>query len=67
MDKLQMIKISPNLGDVRSIATHPASSTHCKLSEEERLSVGITPGLIRISIGLEHKDDILNDIEQALK
>jgi len=67
LDKLQMIKISPNLGDVRSIATHPASSTHCKLSEEERLSVGITPGLIRISIGLEHKDDILNDIEQALK
>lgn len=67
LDKLQMIKISPNLGDVRSIATHPASSTHCKLSEEERLSVGITPGLIRISIGLEHKEDILNDIEQALK
>jgi O-succinylhomoserine sulfhydrylase len=67
LDKLQMIKISPNLGDVRSIATHPASSTHCKLSEEERLSVGITPGLIRISIGLEHKDDILHDIEQALK
>jgi O-succinylhomoserine sulfhydrylase len=67
MDKLQMIKISPNLGDVRTIATHPASSTHCKLSEEERLSVGITPGLIRISIGLEHKEDILKDIEQALK
>ena len=67
LDKLQMIKISPNLGDARSIATHPASSTHCKLSEEERLSVGITPGLIRISIGLENKQDILNDIEQALK
>lgn len=66
MDKLQMIKISPNLGDVRSIATHPASSTHCKLSEEERLSVGITPGLIRISVGLENKEDILNDIQQAL-
>lgn len=67
MDKLGMIKISPNLGDSRTIATHPASSTHCKLSEEERLSVGITPGLIRISIGLENKEDILNDIEQALK
>lgn len=67
LDKLQMIKISPNLGDARSIATHPASSTHCKLSEEERLSVGITPGLIRISIGLENKEDILNDIEQALR
>ncbi len=67
MDKLQMIKISPNLGDARTIATHPASSTHCKLSEEERLSVGITQGLIRISIGLENKEDILNDILQALK
>jgi O-succinylhomoserine sulfhydrylase len=66
MDKLQMIKISPNLGDSRTIATHPASSTHCKLSEEERLSVGISQGLIRISIGLENKEDILNDILQAL-
>lgn len=67
LDKLNMIKISPNLGDARSIATHPASSTHCKLSEEERLRVGISPGLIRLSIGLEHKDDILNDILRALK
>lgn len=67
LDRLQMIKISPNLGDTRSIATHPASSTHCKLSEEERLSVGIGPGLIRISIGLEHKEDILKDILQALE
>ncbi len=67
LDKLQMIKISPNLGDTRTIATHPASSTHCKLSEEERVSVGILPGLIRVSIGLEHKEDILNDILQALK
>lgn len=66
LDKLQMIKISPNLGDARSIVTHPASSTHCKLSEEERHKVGISPGLIRISIGLENKEDILNDILQAL-
>jgi len=66
MDKLQMIKISPNLGDARTIATHPASSTHCKLSEQERLAVGILPGLIRVSIGLENKEDILNDILQAL-
>ena len=66
MDKLAMIKISPNLGDARSIATHPASSTHCKLSEQERLNVGITPGLIRISIGLENKEDILNDLLNAL-
>jgi O-succinylhomoserine sulfhydrylase len=66
LDKLEMIKISPNLGDARSIVTHPASSTHCKLSEEERLKVGITPGLIRVSIGLENKEDILNDLLQAL-
>jgi len=66
MDQLQMIKISPNLGDARSIATHPASSTHCKLSLKERAKVGITDGLIRISIGLENKDDILQDILQAL-
>ncbi|MEI8135978.1 MAG: aminotransferase class I/II-fold pyridoxal phosphate-dependent enzyme [Bacteroidota bacterium] len=66
LDKLQMIKISPNLGDARSIVTHPASSTHCKLSETERVDVGIFPGLIRVSIGLENKEDILNDILQAL-
>jgi len=66
MDKLEMIKISPNLGDARTIATHPASSTHCKLSEEERNQVGITAGLIRISIGLENRDDILKDILTAL-
>jgi O-succinylhomoserine sulfhydrylase len=66
MDKLAMIKISPNLGDSRTIATHPASSTHCKLSEQERLEVGISSGLIRISVGLENKEDILNDIVQAL-
>jgi O-succinylhomoserine sulfhydrylase len=67
MDALRMIKISPNLGDSRSIATHPASSTHCKLSEAERLRVGIGPGLVRLSIGLESKQDILNDILQALE
>lgn len=67
LNKLTMIKISPNLGDSRSIATHPASSTHCKLTEEERLAVGIVPGLIRISVGLEHKEDILRDLLQALE
>ncbi len=67
LDKLQMIKISPNLGDARSILTHPASSTHCKLSETERATVGISDGLIRVSIGLENKEDILTDLLQALK
>lgn len=66
LNKLQMIKISPNLGDTRTIATHPASSTHCKLSAEEKQDVGITDGLVRVSIGLEHKDDILTDILNAL-
>jgi O-succinylhomoserine sulfhydrylase len=54
------------LGDTRSIASHPASTTHSKLTEEERKAVNITPGLIRISVGLEHPDDILQDILQAL-
>lgn len=67
LDRLLMIKISPNLGDARSIATHPASSTHCKLSANERANVGITDGLIRFSIGLENKEDIFQDILQALK
>jgi O-succinylhomoserine sulfhydrylase len=66
MNTLQMIKISPNLGDSRTIATHPASSTHCKLSQQERIAVGIGDGLIRISTGLENIEDIITDIRQAL-
>lgn len=66
LDELKMITRSSNLGDTRSIATHPASSTHSKLTEEERLAVDITPGLIRISVGLEHPDDIIADISGAL-
>ncbi len=66
LDELKMITRSSNLGDTRSIATHPASSTHSKLTEVERLAVNITPGLIRISVGLEHPDDVISDIEQAL-
>jgi len=66
MDKLKMFSISANLGDTRSIATHPATSTHSKLSEEQRLEVGIEQGTIRLSIGLEHIDDILKDVKQAL-
>ncbi|MGB0347790.1 MAG: trans-sulfuration enzyme family protein, partial [Balneolaceae bacterium] len=66
LDNLKMISLSSNLGDSRTIATHPASTTHSKLTEEERLAVGITPGLIRISVGLEQIDDIMQDIDQAL-
>ena len=67
IDNLQMLSITPNLGDSRSIVTHPASTTHSKLSEEERKKVGITDGLIRISVGLEHHEDIIQDIERALE
>lgn len=67
LDALQMCSLTANLGDTRTIATHPASTTHAKLTEEERLAVGITPGLVRISAGLEHIDDIVADIEQALQ
>lgn len=66
LDALQMLTLTANLGDTRSIASHPASTTHAKLTDAERLAVNITPGLIRISVGLEHKDDILADILQAL-
>lgn len=66
LDNLKMISISANLGDTRSIATHPASTTHSKLSPEERQAVGISDGMVRISIGLEHTNDILSDIKQAL-
>ena len=67
LDALELLSMTPNLGDSRSIASHPASTTHSKLTKEERLAVGITPGLIRISTGLEHVDDIIADIEQALE
>ncbi|AYD46597.1 O-succinylhomoserine sulfhydrylase [Arachidicoccus soli] len=67
MDALELLSLTPNLGDSRSIASHPASTTHSKLSDEERSKVGITPGLIRVSVGLEYADDIIDDIKQALE
>jgi O-succinylhomoserine sulfhydrylase len=66
LDALKMLSLTANLGDTKSIASHPASTTHAKLTEAERKAVNITPGLIRISVGLEHPDDVLNDILQAL-
>jgi O-succinylhomoserine sulfhydrylase len=66
LNKLKMLSLTANLGDTKSIASHPASTTHAKLTEAERQAVNITPGLIRISTGLEHADDILDDILQAL-
>lgn len=66
LDALHMSSLTANLGDTRTIATHPASTTHARLSEAERMEAGITPGLIRISVGLEHVDDIKVDIIQAI-
>lgn len=67
LNALKMISHSANLGDTRSIATHPASTTHSKLTDIEREAVGISPGLIRVSVGLENIQDILSDVEQAIK
>lgn len=67
IDALELLSHSPNLGDTRTIVTHPASTTHSKLSEEERQQVGISPGLIRISVGLEAVSDIIADVDQALE
>lgn len=67
LNRLKMCSLTANLGDSRTIATHPSSTTHAKLTEEERQKVGITPELIRISVGLEHIDDIISDIQQALE
>jgi O-succinylhomoserine sulfhydrylase len=67
LNALEMLSLTANLGDTRSIASHPSSTTHAKLSEEERLAAGITPGLIRISVGLENILDIIADVEQALE
>jgi O-succinylhomoserine sulfhydrylase len=66
LDALNLFSLTANLGDTRSIATHPASTTHSKLTPEQREEVGISDGLVRLSIGLEHIDDIWGDIEVAL-
>lgn len=67
LNALKMLTLTANLGDARSIASHPASTTHAKLTEAERADVNITPGLIRISVGLEDNRDVLQDILQALE
>jgi O-succinylhomoserine sulfhydrylase len=66
LNNIQMCSLSANLGDTRTIVTHPASTTHCRLTPEDRLAVGITDGLVRISVGLEDSKDIINDLNQAL-
>lgn len=66
LDKIKMCSLSANLGDTRTIVTHPASTTHSKLTDEERNEVGITVGLVRCSVGLENVEDIIADLKQAL-
>ncbi|WP_020180371.1 O-succinylhomoserine sulfhydrylase [Methylopila sp. M107] len=64
---LQVVKISNNLGDAKSILTHPATTTHQRLSPDDRAAVGITDATLRLSVGLEHVDDLIDDVERALK
>jgi O-succinylhomoserine sulfhydrylase len=66
LDKIKLCSLSANIGDVKTIVTHPASTTHSKLSVEEKLAVGITEGLVRVSVGLETVKDVIADLEQAL-
>lgn len=65
LDALELLSLTANLGDTRTIVTHPASTTHFKLTEQQQLDTGVLPGLIRISVGLEYIDDIIDDLEQA--
>jgi O-succinylhomoserine sulfhydrylase len=66
LNALQIIDISNNLGDAKSLATHPATTTHQRLSDEERAQLGIGDGLIRLSVGLEDVDDLKSDLDEAL-
>lgn len=67
LNSIKLLSLSANLGDTRTIVTHPASTTHAKLTEEERQEAGISPGMVRVSVGLEHTKDIINDLKQALQ
>lgn len=67
LNAIKLLSLSANLGDTRTIVTHPASTTHAKIPEDVRLETGITSGLIRVSVGLEHPEDIINDLKQALE
>lgn len=67
INAIRLCSLSSNLGDSRTIVTHPASTTHSKLEESDQLAVGITKGMIRLSVGLEHPTDVWADIENALK
>ena len=67
INNLKLFYHLANIGDARSLAIHPASTTHSQLTSDEQLATGVTEGYIRLSVGIEHIDDILEDLEQALK
>lgn len=67
LNNIKLCSLSANLGDTRTIVTHPASTTHSKLTQKERLEVGITDSLVRVSVGLEHINDVIEDLDKALK
>ena len=67
MNRLQIIDISNNLGDSKSLITHPASTTHRRLTPEVQAEMGITESTLRLSVGLEHADDLIQDLKHALK
>ena len=66
IDSLKMLYHVANIGDARSLAIHPASTTHSQLNEKDLAAAGVTPGYVRLSIGIEHSDDIIADLDQAL-
>ena len=66
IDSLELLYHVANIGDARSLAIHPASTTHSQLDAAELLQAGVTPGYVRLSIGIEHADDIIADLDQAL-
>jgi O-succinylhomoserine sulfhydrylase len=66
MNAMRLVKVSNNLGDSKSLATHPATTTHLRIGAEERAKLGITDGVIRLSVGLEDPQDIIEDLEGAL-
>ena len=67
IDNLKLLYHVANIGDARSLAIHPASTTHSQLSAEEQVASGVTPGYVRLYIGIEHEDDIIEDIKQSLE
>ena len=67
LNALGIVKISNNLGDAKSIITHPATTTHQRLPAEQKARLGITPGLVRLSLGIEDTDDLIDDVRAALE